>query len=647
MAAVARGRGAGTPGGRDAPRPAAGRHALTRDGGGAPGQSPNPSAPPGRRARGRGRPTASGRRGPDPRPGHARARAGTAAGGDGGRRETKAAPRHHTTPPPGGGGGKRRTRAGRPQRAREAPAPRGARHRVGKTGDGRGRGRGRTGKAADGRRPGGQGAKAPENGKRERWRRGPRATARGLREASEDAWEPKVGRPGAHAGSHRPRPPAQGRSRGTRGRRPGPHGGPQATSRGSGAPTATVHATGSPENALPHTHAQRRPAPTPPRASFLPFLGGPRALRPGTPPQPWRVGGSKTPNSGEAGFGPQRAELGAAHAARPRPCGRGTRAGGGRGGGRVGGDGEEAHSVPGPGARGEGPVPERARQRRREPGHRVNAHGIPPPPARGRSRDARDAGRPQHPWQTSPQTGPHTAGAQGTRDPRRGGPVRTSVRPSAGPSVRSSVRSNPESRPGEAPPGGSWPDPCAPAAPPPAVVNPASVATLHAQRRGSGWGLRYPKAPSRIAREGFLTEGASPPPFVPPNGPHQTALRGRQGSRGGRRSPARDRHRATPSARGRCPLEDTTLHLARARRGHVTAQRGELPASREAGETEERRRGHDPCRERGAAPRAGQAPGALARPAAGAHASPPSPPSHTAPTPPPPARRGGGEGEGR
>ncbi|XP_041608432.1 collagen alpha-1(I) chain-like [Vulpes lagopus] len=271
------------------------------------------------------------------------------------------------------------------------------------------------------------------------------------------------------------------------------------------------------------------------------------------------------------------------------------------GGGRVGGDGEEAHSVPGPGARGEGPVPGRARQRRREPGHRVNAHGIPPPPARGRSRDARDAGRPQHPWQTSPQTGPHTAGAQGTRDPRRGGPVRTSVRPSAGPSVRSSVRSNPESRPGEAPPGGSRPDPCAPAAPPPAVtppgsgqgpgqtasqpakpaaraahtqttrggwrgggraapphprprahshthagntprtgrrpgptvVNPASVATLHAQRRGSGWGLRYPKAPSRIAREGFLTEGASPPPLrppkrAPPNGaPGPTGLAGR------------------------------------------------------------------------------------------------------------------------
>lgn len=36
-------------------------------------------------------------------------------------------------------------------------------------------------------------------------------------------------------------------------------------------------------------------------------------------------------------------------------------------------------------------------------------------------------------------------------------------------------------------------------------------------------GFRYPKAPSRIAREGFLTKGASPPTqFVPPSGTRQT-----------------------------------------------------------------------------------------------------------------------------
>ena len=38
-------------------------------------------------------------------------------------------------------------------------------------------------------------------------------------------------------------------------------------------------------------------------------------------------------------------------------------------------------------------------------------------------------------------------------------------------------------------------------------------------RRGSGWGIRYPKAPSRIAREGFLTEGASSP--TPPAHPRR------------------------------------------------------------------------------------------------------------------------------
>ncbi|XP_043318305.1 collagen alpha-1(III) chain-like [Cervus canadensis] len=56
-----------------------------------------------------------------------------------------------------------------------------------------------------------------------------------------------------------------------------------------------------------------------------------------------------------------------------------------------------------------------------------------------------------------------------------------------------------------------------------------------ALRRGSGWGVRYPKAPSRIAREGFLTEGAPVPhPIVSPSGPRRhTRSRhstGREGS---------------------------------------------------------------------------------------------------------------------
>lgn len=40
---------------------------------------------------------------------------------------------------------------------------------------------------------------------------------------------------------------------------------------------------------------------------------------------------------------------------------------------------------------------------------------------------------------------------------------------------------------------------------------------LIALGRGGGWGVRYPKAPSRIAREGFLTEGASSPPHRAPH----------------------------------------------------------------------------------------------------------------------------------
>ncbi|XP_041598306.1 collagen alpha-1(I) chain-like [Vulpes lagopus] len=653
MAAAARGRGAGTPGGRDAPRPAAGRHALTRDGGGAPGQSPNPSPPPGRRARGRGRPTASGRRGPDPRPGHARARAGTAAGGDGGRRETTAAPRHHTTPPPGGGRGQAADAGGK---AAAGPGSAGA---PGSAAPGRPR------RATD-EDEGGGGRERPPTGDAPA-ARGPRRrrTASGSG-GGEDRGPPRggFGKPQKMPGS--PRSGALGRTRGPTARGLQRKGGPAAPEDAGPAPTAgpkQPRGARGPQpppftrpllpRTLSRTHTRNDAPPQHPRAPpSSPSSEDREHFARGRPPShggrgeqdtQQRRGRFRSPEGGVRG-----GTRGAPATVRSGDAGR-RGAGGGR---RVGGDGEEAHSVPGPGARGEGPVPGRARQRRREPGHRVNAHGIPPPPARGRSRDARDAGRPQHPWQTSPQTGPHTAGAQGTRDPRRGGPVRTSVRPSAGPSVRSSVRSNPESRPGEAPPGGSWPDPCAPAAPPPAATPPGSG-------RGPGQTASQPASqPSQpLARRTRNTHGVAgrrlshrgriAPPFVPPNGPHQTALRGRQGSRGGRRSPARDRHRATPSARGRCPLEDTTLHLARARRGHVTAQRGELPASREAGETEERRRGHDPCRERGAAPRAGQAPGALARPAAGAHASPPSPPSHTAPTPPPPARRGGGEGEGR
>ncbi|XP_038313519.1 serine/arginine repetitive matrix protein 2-like [Canis lupus familiaris] len=592
MAAAARGRGTGTPGGRAGD----GSGPSTRSRGPEVGRRARARTPPRHRGDARGARTANGEWPPGtrPTPGARARQGGDAAGGGGGRRETTAAPRHHTTPPPGGGGKRRTRREGRSGPGKRR-APRGARHRVGKTDDGRGRTFGKGRGRETPRRPGA--SQAPENGERERWRRGPRATARGFREASEGTWEAEVGRPGAHAGSHRPRPPAQGRSRGTRGRRPGPHGGPQATSRGSGAPTATVHATGSPENALPHTRNDAPPQ-HPPRASLLPFLGGPRALRPGTPPPratAAKGGGQDTQQRRGRFRSTEGGVRGAARAAPPRPCGRGTRAGGGAGRRRRGGGAQRARAGR---ARGKGPVPGRARQRRREPGHRVNAHGIPPPPARGRSRDARDAGRPQHPWQASPQTGPHTARAQARATPAAGGPSeppsvhpRELARPTrarrataGGDSARERAAAQTARQPaaraahtwGEWRGGGGPPQPpgrahtrtrtrathpapdAGPARrdPPPsrrreaqAAVgrqraalcpntsrresNPASLATLHAQRRGSGWGLRYPKAPSRIAREGFLTEGASPPPVRPPKrappggAPGLTGLAGR------------------------------------------------------------------------------------------------------------------------
>lgn len=181
--------------------------------------------------------------------------------------------------------------------------------------------------------------------------------------------------------------------------------------------------------------------------------------------------------------------------------------------------------------------------------------------------------------------------------------------------------------------------------------NPASLATLHAQRRGSGWGLRYPKAPSRIAREGFLTEGASPPPVRPPKrappggapGPTGLAGRGaglRQGTGTGQpRALAAGAPSRTPppprprTAWSRHRPEERAPRLPRGGRERGT-ETGTRPVPGERG-----------------SPSGWPSAAALARPAAGAHeprqvlrVTPP----HT--THPPPARRGGGgeeRGKGR
>ncbi|XP_038307552.1 collagen alpha-1(I) chain-like [Canis lupus familiaris] len=190
-------------------------------------------------------------------------------------------------------------------------------------------------------------------------------------------------------------------------------------------------------------------------------------------------------------------------------------------------------------------------------------------------------------------------------------------------------------------------------------VPPPEASSARAVPRHPRTPARPPRrAPSNLAGLG----GGPPPPFTRPR---RLSHRGRiaptrsssqtgptrrrsgadraRGAGGG--SPARDRHRATPSARGRCPLEDATP--ASPAHGVVTSPpRGESspPPARRArerdgdGDTTRAGREGQPL---GLAKRRGAGPARRGRSRA-----PPSPPSHTAPRHPPPAgaARGGGEG---
>ncbi|XP_048963949.1 collagen alpha-1(I) chain-like [Canis lupus dingo] len=195
-AAAARGRGTGTPGGRAG----AGSGPSTRSRGTEAGRRARARTPP--RHRGDARGAADGQRRADAgdpthargtrAPGRGRGRRGW--GGGGRRRRPLVTTQRHRR----GGGGERRTRAGRPQRAREAPgAP-------GSAAPGRQDGR-RTGaafgKAADGRRPGGQGParrRRTASGSGGGEDRGPPRGAFGKPQKAPG--RPRVGRPGAHAG---------------------------------------------------------------------------------------------------------------------------------------------------------------------------------------------------------------------------------------------------------------------------------------------------------------------------------------------------------------------------------------------------------------------------------------------------------------
>lgn len=390
---AARGWGRGT--GRSR-RGLGGQRALTRDGrGGGPGRSPVPPPPPPTTGRQRAAAAAT-TDGRDPTRARARAPERETRPGEG-RRSLVDTPRHRRA----GGGGRHGWEAAAGLGSASTP----------------GRGTG----AAAGREEGHQTAQ----------RRGTRRRKQEKQRGGKDRGPPRGGsgtlqrclkargRPPGHTGSHRPRPPAQGRSHGTRGHRPGPRRA-LATSRGSGRNHHATVTTG-PENALPHAQRRQPPPHTPcstsdPRAASPPHEG-PRALRPGTtappPPhtKPLAAGEGTTPNSGEAGFGPGRADRGhdtpsaiwSRRAQRgggggPVATGRGRTAGEGSGARGGSGSGEgcaptEARTGP-PGKRARDPTATSMRAVPRRPGRQpASAPLAGPPPPRT---------RPHHGWDPNP-----------------------------------------------------------------------------------------------------------------------------------------------------------------------------------------------------------------------------------------------------
>ncbi|XP_032702654.1 collagen alpha-1(I) chain-like [Lontra canadensis] len=266
----------------------AGQRALPQSKG-KPGRNPTPPPPPAEAARGRN--GHGGRPGPDPRP-------GTRAGAGGARRRagrSRPPSAHDTTAGPAAA-----DTDGRPQRAGEAPAHRGA--APGRQADGgggeaarqrlRGKGRGRQkpeqprGKRTAGRREGAQELLKRRLPRPEVGRRGTRGpTAQGLQHKGGPV-APEDTDPGPSG----PWPPRGARA-------PGHHATVTTDTQRDALPRARRHPS------VPHSNG---PAQTPPSHP------GPRPLRPGTtPPQgPLEAWEGTTPNSGEAGFGPEEADQG-------------------------------------------------------------------------------------------------------------------------------------------------------------------------------------------------------------------------------------------------------------------------------------------------------------------------------------------------
>lgn len=242
----------------------------------------------------------------------------------------------------------------------------------------------------------------------------------------------------------------------------------------------------------------------------------------------------------------------------------------------------------------------RLRLRGRGRARRAPPHQRP----RGRGSRGRPGVAPRHGPPSSPRAHPTGAGRTHTAphlpDARRGpaGPSPDSEGGGAGRGRQRAARGPTAgpAHPTPSPPaegGGVLLCPRAPAV--------ATVATA-ALGRGGGWGVRYPKAPSRIAREGVLTEGApSLPRTVSPSGSRRRstsrpASAGRegsavQGSGPPRRSVCAVRARAEPASR---PLQGLIRRGLRDEgNGHASPFRLD-PPERQPRSGHTRHRGGDP-----------------------------------------------------
>lgn len=155
-------------------------------------------------------------------------------------------------------------------------------------------------------------------------------------------------------------------------------------------------------------------------------------------------------------------------------------------------------------------------------GERTGAIGSPAPQLRGWGSRGRPDVAPPTPSPLCPKAH-HTAGADRAHTRRTHAPVPPTCRTPGGaqrdppPTRRGEARAAVGNERHTAPPRGRRTRP-RPTAPRGEVGGgmfcPRALGSLHgghcALGRGSSWGVRYPKAPSRIAREGFLTEGSPP-----------------------------------------------------------------------------------------------------------------------------------------